>query len=251
MDAFILQSSETSYTNIVLFRMRITNPCKRAHEGEICHDIYDLKHSNSSCGEGMESFAKRLGPAHIDPRVWPRPQHSAAKWHPSCAVVDSPTVGRHVVAQHSINPGTVLVSEYPYLQYLYPPHRPTHCANCFRQNTSWKCRNQSCKWRVSYCSSQCERRYWQIIHQWFCSLPELQDLFDADALLAWQAYWLNQVCCPFFSTGGDKQKPHVALQTSPQYLAWYPISIASHPRIDHSTPPRHPHSSRSSTPLPR
>lgn len=42
MDAFILQSSETSYTNIVLFRMRITNPCKRAHEGEICHDIYDL-----------------------------------------------------------------------------------------------------------------------------------------------------------------------------------------------------------------
>lgn len=131
-----------------------------------------------------------LDPSHIYLRIWP-PVLPPSQSHWQNARVDQENcVGRFVTATADLSPGSVVLKDQPYVKVLSKERRHTHCASCFRAlQRSVPCRNH-CRWRINYCSTRCEKAYWNALHHWLCRLDAI-DKYDDTLILAFHAYTIQ------------------------------------------------------------
>lgn len=79
--------------------------------------------------------------------------------------------GRHLLAQHKINAGDVLIVEKPYAAILLPDSSLTHCHNCFvKVSSPFPC-PFCCS--VQYCSQNCREIAWNSHHRVECRYMSL------------------------------------------------------------------------------
>ncbi|KAI9480800.1 MAG: hypothetical protein EXX96DRAFT_522155 [Benjaminiella poitrasii] len=135
--------------------------------------------SSSSC---------KLIPAHICLSTWLK-NYERGAWK-KVKEATSKDRGAHCVAIQQVKQGDLLMTEEPFIRQLSEKHYANHCYYCFREiemGRSVKCHVDSCRWRIHYCSMECERQGWSRSHMWFCRFPELAKE-DPDVLFAFEGY---------------------------------------------------------------
>ncbi|KAF4533513.1 hypothetical protein B566_EDAN000998 [Ephemera danica] len=82
----------------------------------------------------------------------------------------TPEKGRHLVANRTIEPGSVLIVDRPYAWMTVPSSWHDHCANCCRPVlSSVPCRSCSA---VCFCDAACRDASWSEFHRWECGILE-------------------------------------------------------------------------------
>ncbi|KAI7871285.1 hypothetical protein BDF14DRAFT_1765416 [Spinellus fusiger] len=129
---------------------------------------------------GPHHVALILDPTHVPEASWEDIESGGSRTNP---------LGFNITAKCPINPGTMVLKERPYLKFLHPSYRISHCTNCFHQlKHRIKCRNSQCRWSIMYCSPECEEDYWTNgIHHLLCRLPEARR-FSQQVLMAFEGY---------------------------------------------------------------
>ncbi|KAI9498588.1 hypothetical protein BDB00DRAFT_924903 [Zychaea mexicana] len=132
--------------------------------------------------DDVSQYTKRLGPAHIDFRVWPPPPDKNSVWYNARTDdndrTDATEYGRSVMSTQKINSGKVVIQEYPQIKQLDNANVLHRCSQCFRRSADFKCRTSNCPWALHYCSKKCEARHWSSVHRWLCRFPELSKYND-------------------------------------------------------------------------
>jgi hypothetical protein len=137
-----------------------------------------------------ESLYQRLTPAHISLAAWSYNDSKCITFSKLEEKKSTGSKGIHCVAKQPLKQGELLLTEEPFIQQLDARYKLHRCHQCFRQLTKtngYKCRVRDCRWKLNYCSIECERKGWSQSHQWFCPFPELEGE-DPDVLFALEGY---------------------------------------------------------------
>lgn len=99
-------------------------------------------------------------------------------------VVQSESMGRHVIAKEDIAPGEVIVKEKPYLTLLLGSQLLFSCSYCLSRSSNLYPCNSCCF--ALYCSDECKNQSWKHYHEIECPMmPSLIEMkFTKIELLA-------------------------------------------------------------------
>lgn len=146
----------------------------------------------------VDTLYKRLTPAHISLSAWLPSVNKTSTTATACQVQvkdSSTTRGKYCVAAKALKLGDIVLKEEPFIRQLNHNLRQDHCYTCFREIASYKkvkCHVKSCRWRIVYCSTVCEKKGWSSSHSWTCRFPELDRPDYQDLLFALEGYIVSR-----------------------------------------------------------
>ncbi|KAI8341644.1 hypothetical protein BC941DRAFT_414075 [Chlamydoabsidia padenii] len=142
---------------------------------------------------------KRLCPSHIainKPSSTTRQydQHNQRVFSQQCRLTRTKTEGEFVIAQQAIPEGTLILTEDPLVHQFHTTLIGVVCPGCLKSLKGIKhltpCRQSSCTWELTYCSSVCESAHWFKVHAYVCAFFSMVKR-DPSILLALQLWTLH------------------------------------------------------------